>query len=126
MLTAPHPLKTSLWYNNDNTGRDAHEQSDQGMPDGPLVASLLRCATGPPPKVQAAASDPPLPPNDSPYFPVTAHVAKATADFDLNRTLTPSDLSRRLGARRRECPRSNGQYSLDYGHKMFGSSKFVS
>jgi hypothetical protein len=65
----------------------------------------------------------PLPPNTSPYFTVAAHVAKATADFDLNRTLTTSDLSRRLGERRREAQTTNAQYSQDFGHKMFGSSK---
>ncbi|KAH9971537.1 Cloroperoxidase [Lactifluus volemus] len=102
--------------------RDPYHQTSQGMPDGPLVASLLRCATGPPPKLQASPSDPPLPPNDSPYFAVTAHVAKATTDFDLNRTLTPGDLSRRLGERRRESAHDNAQYSQDHGHKMFGSS----
>ena len=100
-------------------------QFHQGMPDGHLVAALLKCATGPPPKIQAAQSDAPLPPNESPYFNVAAHVAKATADFNLNRTLTPRDLSRRLGERRRQCRADNGQYSLDHGHKMFGSSKFV-
>jgi hypothetical protein len=95
------------------------------MPDGHLVAALLKCATGPPPKIQAAQSDPPLPPNHSPYFNAAADVAKGTADFDLNRTLTPRDLSRRLGECRRQAQRENGQYSLDYTHKVFGSSKFV-
>jgi hypothetical protein len=38
----------------------------------------------------------PLPPNESPYFTIAAHVAKATTDFDfdLNRTLTRADLFR--------------------------------
>jgi hypothetical protein len=100
-------------------------QFHQGMPDGQLVAALLKCATGPPPKIQAAQSDPPLPPSESPYFHAAAHVAKATADFDLNRTLTPRDISRRLGARRRQCQADNEQYSLDFGHKIFSSTKFV-
>ncbi|KAH9956338.1 Cloroperoxidase [Russula dissimulans] len=104
--------------------RDIHHQYHQGMPDGQLVAALLKSATGPPPKqVQppTTAQDP-LPPNDSPYFPAAAHVAKATVDFDLNRTLTAADLSRRLGERRREARADNGQYSQDFGHKMFGST----
>jgi hypothetical protein len=96
------------------------------MPDGHLVAALLKSATGPPSKIQAAQPDAPLPPNDSPYFNVAAHVAKATADFDLNnRTLTPRDLSRQLGERRRQSRADNPQYSLDHGHRMFSSEKFV-
>jgi hypothetical protein len=110
-------------------GRDTFHQFHQGMPDGDLVAALLKAATGPPPKVltveTALAQDAPLPPNHSPYFHVAAHVAKATVDFDLNRTLTPADLSRRLGERRREAQNDNRQYSQDIGHKMFGSSKCV-
>ena len=95
------------------------------MPDPALVAALIRSATGPPSKQQdnTISSDHPLPPNDSPYFNVAAHVAKATVDIDLNRSLTSSDLSRRLGERRREAQQSNPQYSQDFGHKMFGSSK---
>jgi hypothetical protein len=72
------------------------------------VASFLKCATGPPPRIQAATSDPPLPPNESPHFGVATQVANAMADSDMNRTLTPTDLSRRLGARRRECRRDIG------------------
>jgi hypothetical protein len=100
------------------------------MPDGALVAALIRSATGPAPSFkrqqQQHTTKPlqdPLPPNESPYFNVAAHVAKATSDLDLNRTLTSSDLSRRLGERRREAPRSNRQYSQDFGHKIFGSTK---
>jgi hypothetical protein len=97
------------------------------MPDGALVSALLKSATGPPPKVLSletpAAQDIPLPPNHSPYFTCAAQVAKATADFDLNKTLTPADLSRRLGERRLEAQADNKQYSQDIGHKMFGSSK---
>jgi hypothetical protein len=98
------------------------------MPDPALVAALIRSATGPPPsfKQQQDTTIPsqyPLPPNESPYFNIATHVAKATADVDLNRTLTTSDLSRRLGERRREAQQSNAQYSQDFGHKMFGSSK---
>lgn len=92
------------------------------MPDPALVAAFMRSATGPPSKLQDTTTHP-LPPNDSPYFNVAAHVAKATVDIDLNRTLTSSDLSRRLGERRREAQQSNSQYSQDFGHKMFGSSK---
>ena len=114
------------------TGRDTFEQFHQGMPDGALVAALIRSATGPPPSSfkwqeqqqhTTTPSQDPLPPNDSPYFSVAAHVAKATSDLDLNRTLTSSDLTRRLGECRREARRANPQYSLDFGHKMFGSSK---
>jgi len=109
------------------TGRDTFHQFRQGIPDGELVAALLTSATGPPPKPlsplsTASARDAPLPPNHSPYFHVAGHVAKATVDFDLNRTLTPADLSRRLGERRRESKNDNRQYSQDFGHKMFGSS----
>lgn len=101
------------------------------MPDPALVAALIKSATGPPlsskqQQQQHTTINPsqdPLPPNESPYFNVVAYVSKATADHDLNRTLTSSDLSRRLGERRREAQRSNGQYSQDFGHKMFGSSK---
>ena len=97
------------------------------MPDGALVAELLKSATGPPPKPLSmettSAQDTPLPPNNSPYFNAAAIVAKATADFDLNRTLTPADLSRRLAVCRREAQATNPQYSQDFGHKMFGSSK---
>jgi hypothetical protein len=123
-------------------GRDTYHQFHQGMPDGHLVAALLKCATGPPRKIQAVSWDPPPPPPhdspvqaaswgppdppiNSPYSNTAADLAKGTADFDLNRTLTPRDLSRRLGQRRREAQRENGQYSLDYTHKMFGSSKCV-
>ena len=109
------------------TGRDAYHEFHQGMPDGALVAALLTCATGPSPKQlrleKTQARDTPLPPTLSPYFHAAAHVAKATADFDLNRTLTRRDLSRRLGERRREAQADNAQYSQDFGHKMFGSSK---
>lgn len=110
-------------------GRDTFHQFHQGMPDGELVAALLKSATGPPPKPlaveTASAQDAPLPPNQSPYFHVAGQVAKATVDFDLNRTLTAADLSRRLGERRREAQNDNRQYSQDFGHKMFGASKCV-
>ncbi|KAH9077591.1 Cloroperoxidase [Lactarius deliciosus] len=103
--------------------RDTFHQIHQGFPDGGLVAALLKSATGPPPKRDTLpALQGHLPPNESPYFNVAAHVSKATTDFDMNRTLTPADLSRRLGERRRESKASNGQYSQDTGHKMFGSS----
>ncbi|KAI0298373.1 Cloroperoxidase [Multifurca ochricompacta] len=106
--------------------RDTFLQIHQGLPDADLVAALIKSATGPPPKKKLASLDDelrdPLPPKDSPYFHVAAQVAKATTDFDLNRTLTPRDLSRRLGQRRREAQADNGQYSQDTGHKMFGSS----
>ena len=110
------------------TGRDTAEQFHQGIPDPALVAALLRSATGPPPSFDqqqhtTTPSQDSFPPNESPYYNVVAHVSKATSDLDLNRTLTSSDLSRRLGERRREAQRSNGQYSLDFGHKIFGSSK---
>ncbi|KAH9053581.1 Cloroperoxidase [Lactarius vividus] len=102
--------------------RDTFHQIHQGFPDGALVAALLKCATGPPKGDTPSASEGHLPPNESPYFNVVAHVSKATTDFDMNRTLTPADLSRRLGERRRESKASNRQYSQDTGHKMFGSS----
>ncbi|KAH9995905.1 Cloroperoxidase [Russula compacta] len=104
--------------------RDTYHQFNQGLPDGRLVAALIKAATGPPLKnvqSQPSAQDA-LPPNDSPYFDVAAHVAKATADFDLNRTFRAADLSRRLGERRREAQADNGQYSLARNHKIFGSS----
>jgi hypothetical protein len=96
------------------------------MPDPALVAELIKSATGPPPKQQQHDTTPsqdPLPPNESPYFNVAAYVAKSTSGLDLNRTLTPSDFSRRLGTRRREAQRANGQYTQDFGHKIFGSGK---
>jgi hypothetical protein len=109
------------------TGRDAYHEFHQGKPDGALVAALLTCATGPSPRQlrleTPQARDTPLPPTLSPYFHAAAHVAKATADFDLNRTLTRRDLSRRLGERRREAQADNAQYSQDFGHKVFGSGK---
>ncbi len=90
------------------------------------MAALLKSATGPPPKMDThSASQGHLPQNESPYFNVAAHVAKATADLDMSRTLTPADLSRQLGVRRREAQASNGQYSQSTGHKMFGSSKYA-
>jgi len=108
--------------------RDAAHQVHQGMPDPALVAALIKSATGPPPSFKqwqqdtSTPSEHPLPPNESPYFNVAAHVAKATADFDLNCSLTSSDITRRLSERRRESKQSNGQYTQDFAHKMFGSS----
>jgi len=103
--------------------RDTFHHFNQGLPDGELVAALLKSASGPPSKRDTpSASQGHLPPNDSPYFNVAAHVAKATADFDMNRTLTADDLSRQLSERRRQSKASNGQYSQDTGHKIFGSS----
>ncbi|KAI9438178.1 Chloroperoxidase [Lactarius indigo] len=81
--------------------RDTFHQFHQGFPDGGLVAALLKSATGPPPKRDALPpSQAQLPPNESPYFNVAAHVSKATSDFDMNRTLTTADLSRLLSERR--------------------------
>jgi len=103
--------------------RDMFHQFNQGFPDGAAVAALLKSATGPPPKMSTySSSQVHLPPNESPYFHAAAHVAKALADFDMDRTLTPADLTRQLGERRRESRANNKQYSLDTGHKMFGSS----
>lgn len=108
------------------SGRDTFHQFHQGLPDGELVAALLKSATGPPPKGNPpSASQGHLPQNESPYFNVAAQVAKATTEFDMNRTLTPADLTRRLGERRRESKATNGQFSQDTGHKIFGSSKCV-
>lgn len=53
------------------------------------------------------------------------HVANATKDLDLNRTITANDLSRRLGQRRREAKANNSQYSQSTSHKLFGSTKYV-
>jgi hypothetical protein len=96
------------------------------MPDGQLIASLLKCATGRPPRIHATPLDLPLPPIESPYFGVARQAAKALADFDMDRALTPRDFARRLDARRRECRRDNGQYSIDLKHKIINSAKFVS
>jgi len=106
------------------TRRDTFHQFHQGLPDGELVAALLKSATGPPPSKQATqpASQRPLPPNESAYFNIAAHVAKATEDLDLNRSFTVADLSRRLSERRREAKADNAQYSQDTGHKLFGST----
>ncbi|KAI9462010.1 Cloroperoxidase [Lactarius psammicola] len=103
--------------------RDIIHQFHQGLPDGELVAALLKSATGPPlKKATQPASQRSLPSNESPYFNIAAHVAKETSDLDLNRTFTAVDLSRRLGERRREAKANNGQYSQDTGHKLFGST----
>jgi hypothetical protein len=102
--------------------RDTFHQFNQGFPDGGLVAALLKSATGPPKMGSHSASQGHLPPNESPYFHAAAHVAKAMADFDMDRTLTSADLTRQLGERRREAQGNNAQYSQDTGHKMFGSS----
>ena len=109
------------------SGRDTFHQFHQGLPDGELVAALLKSATGLPPKnaTQPASAQRSLPSNESPYFEIAAHVAKATEDLDLSRTFTVADLSRRLGERRREAKANNGQYSQDTGHKLFGSTKYV-
>ena len=61
----------------------------------------------------------------SPNHPSPYTSQKATSDFDLKCTRTPADLSCMLGQRCREALRNNPQYSLDTGHKMFGSSKYV-
>ncbi|KAI9438157.1 Cloroperoxidase [Lactarius indigo] len=103
--------------------RDIIHQFHQGLPDGELVAAFLKSATGPPlKKVTQPTSQRSLPSNESPYFDIAAHVANATADLDMNRTFTATDLSRRLGERRREAKATNGQYSQSTGHKLFGST----
>ncbi|KAI9447126.1 Cloroperoxidase [Lactarius psammicola] len=103
--------------------RDNFHQFHQGLPDGELVAALLKSATGPPlKKATQPASQRSLPSNESPYFNIAAHVAKETADLNLNRTFTAVDLSRRLGERRREAKANNGQYSQGTRHKLFGSN----
>jgi hypothetical protein len=103
--------------------RDTIHQFHQGLPDGELVAALLKSATGPPTKKAAQpASERSLPSKESPYFEVAETVAKATEDLDLSRTITTSDLSRRLGECRLEAKANNGQYSQDTGHKLFGST----
>jgi hypothetical protein len=108
------------------SGRDTIHQFHQGLPDGELVAALLKSATGPPTKKAAQpASERSLPSKESPYFEVAETVAKATEDLDLSRTITTSDLSRRLGECRLEAKANNGQYSQDTGHKLFGSTKYV-
>lgn len=89
------------------------------------MAALLKSATGPPTKKVALPGDRSLPSNESPYFDIAETVAKATEDLDLSRTITASDMSRRLGERRREAKANNGQYSQDTGHKLFGSTKYV-
>ncbi|KAH9037421.1 Cloroperoxidase [Lactarius deliciosus] len=106
--------------------RDVIHQLHQGLPDGELVAAFLKSATGPPlKKATQPTSQRSLPSKESPYFDIAAHVAKATADLDVNRTFTAADLSRRLGERRREAKANNGQYSQSTGHKLFGSTKYV-
>ncbi|KAI0062473.1 chloroperoxidase-like protein [Artomyces pyxidatus] len=75
------------------TRDDIYHKQSQALPSAALVAALLRSATGPPPK-----------------------------SLDLNRTLTPADLAKRTGIRRREARASNPQFSLDTSHKVFGSA----
>ncbi len=108
------------------SGRDIFHQFQQGIPDGELVAALLNSATGPPRKAARPASESQrsLPSKESPYFDVATHVAQATVDLDLSGTITATDMSRRLGERRREAKATNGQYSQDFGHKLFGSGKY--
>jgi hypothetical protein len=43
-----------------------------------------------------------------------------------NNTLTIKDVSAALTRRRTDSRRRNGQYTQNLGHKMFGSSKYVS
>jgi hypothetical protein len=107
------------------SGRDTIHQFHQGLPDGELVAALLKSATGPPPRRLRSPHRRDLSHPTSPLFQHRGNVAKATEDLDLNRTITTSDLSRRLGERRREAKANNGQYSQDTGHKLFGSTKYV-
>ncbi|KAI0315282.1 Cloroperoxidase [Amylostereum chailletii] len=78
------------------TRQDTYHQQDQALPDPGLIASLLSKASGKP-----------RPP-------------KMTVNLD--NTLTPGDLSRALDECRKEARRTNPQYSLDMGHKLFGSS----
>lgn len=40
-----------------------------------------------------------------------------------NGSLTKVDIARFSGKRRAEARRTNGQYSMSFDHKMFGSSK---
>jgi hypothetical protein len=117
-LTPLLPQKTWLWHNNDSTGRDTYRRSNEGISDGPLVASFLKCATGPPPKGPSGSIRPVSFPERLALFAVTAHVATATSGFDLNRTLIPSDLSRRLVravVSQCECGRDRRQCLEDYG-----------
>ncbi|KAH9974479.1 hypothetical protein BGW80DRAFT_1251674 [Lactifluus volemus] len=58
--------------------RDTYHQSNEGIPDGPLVVSFLRCATGPPPKGPGGSTRPVSFPERLALFAVTAHVATAT------------------------------------------------
>ncbi|KAI0259994.1 Cloroperoxidase [Gloeopeniophorella convolvens] len=109
--------------------RDTFHDFHQGMPDPELVAAFIKAASGPPLKDDAKYTPPGSPGSPSaasaktsPYAPIVAHVAQATAEVDLSRTLTPRDLSRCLGERRREAKAANPQFSQDTGHKMFGSS----
>ncbi|KAH9053168.1 Cloroperoxidase [Lactarius vividus] len=103
--------------------RDIIHQLHQGLPDGELVAAFLKSATGPPlKKATQPTSQRSLPSKGSPYFDIAEHVAKATADVDVNRTFTAADMSRRLGERRREAKANNSQYSQSTGHKLFGST----
>ncbi|KAI0052269.1 Cloroperoxidase [Auriscalpium vulgare] len=112
------------------TREDSFHSKSQALPSPALVSALLRSATGPPPKVSSAGkSDLPTTaervpsdtfPTSSPYSDVVTRVAADAPD--LTRTLTPADLSRRLGERRREAKENNPQYSQSFNHKMFGSS----
>lgn len=99
-----------------------YHQFHQGTPDPALIAQLLMSATGPPSKRYTDSPSQGTVPEESPYFPVTTHVAKAISDFDMNRTLTAADLSRQLGHLRRESPKTNPQYSLSSTHKIFAST----
>jgi hypothetical protein len=86
---------------------------------------LLKSATGPPPKRDTDSASQVNVPEESPYFPVATQVAKATSDFDMNRTLTAADMGRQIGHRRLEAQRTNPQFSLSTTLKLFGTAAYV-
>jgi hypothetical protein len=126
-LTPLLTLKTSSWHNNDSTGRDTYHQSNEGIPDGPLAASFLRCATGP--TAQRSWRQHP-----TRLFPrrtrlIRRHSSCRHSHVDLNRTLITSDLSRRLMrvlVNQCECGGDHWQCLEGYEHEAFDSSRSVS
>ncbi|KZV72559.1 Cloroperoxidase [Peniophora sp. CONT] len=94
---------------------DTYHKFHQGLPSAELVTKFLASATGPapkPPKLKVQYPDgPPAPP----FSPLTE-------DIDLDTTITQADLSLALSEARRRSRQLNPQYSLDHGHKNFGSS----
>ena len=99
-------------------GEDTFNKFHQGLPSAELVTEFLKAASGPAPKetkLPVRYSEGPVAP---PFSPLTEKI-------DLDATITIADMSVALSKARRKARQNNPQYSLDHGHKNFGSSKYV-